>query len=214
MYWDFTPPKILENCGFRSTRETAAKIKACQSRGTDNDGHKDVKATAQRIQATEFAAKSAMSLQRRRGRARSRWRTKSFCQRRRERSSLSWTSRNSRERPSPCPPVSFARSLKFARGTTQIQHQCGRITRPVREPGALDRTAVQPGKRQTPSRRSSTSYGQTLCTNSRCLSTFLNIHQCGQRSVRTIADLVRTLRSLGVPRRSSASQFRCCKRGV
>jgi hypothetical protein len=42
MYRDFTPCKILEHFGFRSTRETAAKFKACQCRGTG--GHKDVAA--------------------------------------------------------------------------------------------------------------------------------------------------------------------------
>ena len=48
---------MLEHYGFQSTRATAAKFKACS--GIDKDEHKDVKATAQRIHAAEFAAKSA-----------------------------------------------------------------------------------------------------------------------------------------------------------
>jgi hypothetical protein len=38
MYWDCTPSKILEHLGFQSTRETAAKFKACKR--IDKDGHK------------------------------------------------------------------------------------------------------------------------------------------------------------------------------
>jgi hypothetical protein len=60
MYWDFTPSNILEHFGFQSTRQTAAKFKACK--GIDKDEHKDVKATVQRIHAAEFAAKSALKL--------------------------------------------------------------------------------------------------------------------------------------------------------
>jgi hypothetical protein len=44
----------------QSTRETAAKFKACK--GIDIDEHKDVEATGQRIHATEFAARSALKL--------------------------------------------------------------------------------------------------------------------------------------------------------
>ena len=65
MYWDFTPSKILEHFGFQSTRQTAAKFKACK--GIDKDEHKDVKATVQRIHAAEFAAKSALKLAKEQG---------------------------------------------------------------------------------------------------------------------------------------------------
>jgi hypothetical protein len=67
MYWDFTPSRILEHFGFHSTRQTAAKFKPCK--GIEKDEHKDrdVKATAQRIHAAEFAAKSALKLAKEQG---------------------------------------------------------------------------------------------------------------------------------------------------
>ncbi len=49
------PSKILEQFGFESSRQTAAKFKACKGIEKDSDEHKVVKPTVQRIHAKGFA---------------------------------------------------------------------------------------------------------------------------------------------------------------
>jgi hypothetical protein len=64
MYWDFTPSKILEHFGFKSTRQTAAKFKSCKELTKESTCIAMwtlTKATVKRVHAADLA-KSALKL--------------------------------------------------------------------------------------------------------------------------------------------------------
>ena len=120
VYWDCTPSKILEH----SASSLHTRLQQSSKRARDRQRRaQGVKATAQRIHAAEFAARSALKLAKSHG---SRTQqaagdTFFFSRSRRECSS------SSNKRPSPRQPVSFARSVR-QRGAAQFKHQRGRIT--------------------------------------------------------------------------------------
>jgi hypothetical protein len=200
MYWDFTPSKILEHFGFQSTRHNAAKFKPCK--GIDKDEHKDVKATVQRIHAAEFAAKSALKLAIAQG---SRTQQAAHDEFFHERGVNVEAARASGHLPVSQSPLLAAFNNAAARNPSTSAAESPVLAESPARPVVQPRKLSEAAKEKLDEVWSDAIYTLALPFN------FLE-HPSIREAINTTANLVRTLRLIRVPRRSS--EFRCCRGGV
>jgi hypothetical protein len=200
MYWDFTPSKILEHFGFQSTRHNAAKFKPCK--GIDKDEHKDVKATVQRIHAAEFAAKSALKLALAQG---SRTQQAAHDEFFHERGVNVEAARASGHLPVSQSPLLAAFNNAAARNPSTSAAESPVLAESPARPVVQPRKLSEAAKEKLDEVWSDAIYTLALPFN------FLE-HPSIREAINTTANLVRTLRLIRVPRRSS--EFRCCRGGV
>ena len=201
-YWDFTPSKILEHFGFQSTRHNAAKFKPCK--GIDKDEHKDVKATVQRIHAAEFAAKSTLKLAIAQG-SRTQQAAHDEFLFFHERGVNVEAARASGHLPVSQSPLLAAFASQAPRNSSTSAAESPVLAESPARPVVQPRKLSEAAKEKLDEVWSDAIYTLALPFN------FLE-HPSIREAINTTANLVRTLRLIRVPRRSS--EFRCCRGGV
>ena len=201
-------PKVLgliavrdaRHFGYQSTRQTPIKFKPCA--GINKDEHKDVKATVQRIHAAEFAAKSALKLAKAQGSRTQQATDDEFFH---DRGVNVQAARASGHLPVSESPMRAAFASPAPRNSSTSAAESPVVSESPGRPVVQSRKLSEAAKEKLDEVWADAIYELALPFN-------LLDHPSMRTAINTTADLVRALRPLGVPHRSS--EYRCCRGGA
>ena len=199
-YWDLSPYKIFDHFGYPLTRQTLLKYKPCS--GIDKDEHKDVKATVQRIHAAEFAKKSALKLATAQGSRTQQATDDEFFH---DRGVNVQAARASGHLPVSESPIRAAFASPAPRNSSTSAAESPVVSESPGRPVVQSRKLSEAAKEKLDEVWADAIYELALPFN-------LLDHPSMRTAINTTADLVRALRPLGVPHRSS--EYRCCRGGA
>ena len=170
--------------------------------GIDKDEHKDVKATVQRIHAAEFAAKSALKLAKAQG---SRTQQATNDELFHDRGVNVQAARASGHLPVSESPMRAAFASPAPRNSSTSAAESPVVSESPGRPVVQSRKLSEAAKEKLDEVWADAIYELALPFN-------LLDHPSMRTAINTTADLVRALRPLGVPHRSS--EYRCCRGGA